>query len=93
MLETLHQLNTIQINNCLCKEIKTHFNLDNMPEDILYSYFIFNVRTTKREEDYLEKMKYSVDLLTKNINIINYKFSNLEKCSLKQYIKEFIKMK
>jgi hypothetical protein len=93
MLETLHQLHTIQINNCLCKEIQTHFHLDNMPEDILYSYFIFNVRTTKKEEDYLEKMKTAVDLLTKNINIINYKFSNLEKCSLKQYITEFIKMK
>jgi len=64
-----------------------------MPEDILYSYFIFNVRPIKEEDEYLEKMKTAVDVLMKNIIIINYKFSNLETCTLKQYITEFIKMK
>ena len=94
VLETLQNLQNIQINNCLCKEIQTHFHLDKMPEDILYSYFVYNLRPIRSSDnDPLENMKSSVDLLMKNITVVNYKFSNLENCSLKQYINEFIKTK
>ena len=111
VLETLNNLNNIQINNCLCKEIQTHFHLDKMPEDILYSYSIFNLLSFRSESmrsesmrsesmcseamrsEHLENVKKSIDLLMKNITIVNYKFSNLENCSLKQYIMEFIKIK
>ena len=60
-------------------------------KDILYSYFVYNLRPQHNES--LEKIKSSVDLLMKNITVVNYKFSNLENCSLKQYINEFIKTK
>jgi hypothetical protein len=96
VLETLSNLANIYINNSLCKEIQSHFNLDVLPEDILYSYYIFNIRNKNSHVDEnvsLANNAKSISALTKNIAIVNYKFNNLEMCSLKQYITEFINLR
>jgi hypothetical protein len=92
MLETLEHLEEIEINNYLCKEIKAHFNLDKMPEDMISSYYVFNIKNKElSNEDLEDSFKEKIKSLTKCIVIINYKFQNLDKCSLKGHIDEFIK--
>jgi hypothetical protein len=103
VLETLEHLVEIEIINSLCKEIQAHFTLDNIPEDMIYSYYVFNIKhkddsnDSNISEDYLQDNKYfealreNIKSLAKSIIIVNYKFHNINNCSLESHISEFIK--
>ena len=103
ILETLNCLGEIEINNNLCKEIKADFTLDKMPEDMIYSYYVFNIKhkddsnNSNSSDEYLQDNNYfdglreNISSLAKSIIIVNYKFQNINKCSLESHISEFIK--
>ena len=93
VLETLNNISLFTINHCLCDIFINHFCLENIPEDIIYSYYIFNIRNNKENVNYLEDMKKNIVSLNKKIRIVNYKFHDIDNFVLKLYISEFLNIK
>jgi hypothetical protein len=95
VLDFLTDLSTIDLNSCLCNDIKHHFTLDKLPEDMLYSYYVFNIRCKKqnyKNSSSLKNNEANILNLEKNILIVNYKFQEIEHCHLNPYIREFINL-
>jgi len=86
ILESLENINKIKITNSICQEIKEDLNLENFSEDILYSFYIHNV---KNDNLNLEKFKKQIHDFDSNVLVLQYKFENLES-KLKLDIKEFV---
>ena len=74
MLECLENIKNIKLNNELCKNIKEYYNLDEYPEDILYSFFYFEIKDHNYKPTNFFNELYKLENC---ILVINYQFSNI----------------
>uniref|UniRef100_A0A6C0EV00 DUF5672 domain-containing protein n=1 Tax=viral metagenome TaxID=1070528 RepID=A0A6C0EV00_9ZZZZ len=88
ILECLENINNIYIHHSLCKDIITHYTLDTLPEDIIYSFYIFNIANSSKIDPsiFFDKINDFND----NLLLVNYKIANI-KTDLNDDINEFVK--
>lgn len=74
MLKCLENIQNMNFNNGLCKKIKEFYNLDEYPEDILYSFFYFEITDTNYKASNFFNELYKLENC---ILVINYQFLNI----------------
>lgn len=78
ILETLSIIINSVVNFSLYKEIQTFYYLDKIPQDILLSFYVLNIKNKSQHNNlYFEDLKNNLFDFEKSFDIISYKYKNI----------------